>query len=58
MCGDPSDAVYVALALELRRQYGKVVILTWNKKDFRIRTLRDAGIDVLTPLEFVRRFFG
>jgi predicted nucleic acid-binding protein len=46
---DPEDADYAALALKLRKEYGNVIILTWNKKDYKYSQLRNLNIIVETP---------
>ena len=48
---DPKDAPYVALALHLREHYKQVIILTYNKKDYKYEELQRNGITVLTPME-------
>ena len=48
---DPADKWFAALALSLSKKYKKVVILTYNKKDYRIVELQGEGITVLTPRE-------
>ena len=51
---DPNDWAYVALALYLRRKYEHVLILTWNKDDFREEELEKLGIVVSTPEELLK----
>ncbi|MCE4601102.1 MAG: PIN domain-containing protein [Desulfurococcales archaeon] len=48
---DPKDTPYVALALHLREHYKQVIILTYNKKDYKCEELQREGITVLTPRE-------
>ncbi len=50
---DEKDAPFVAVSLYLRRHYRTVILLTYNKKDFKTTTLQKKGIHVLTPLEFI-----
>ena len=49
---DPGDKHFVALALELRRRYREVVILTYNKRDYLGEELSGKGIRVMAPPEF------
>ena len=51
LVNDPKDTPYVALALYLREQYETVVILTYNKKDYKVEELAGNGIIVMTPGE-------
>ena len=51
LVNDPKDAPYVALALYLREQHKTVVILTYNKKDYKVDELVGNGIIVMTPRE-------
>ena len=51
LVNDPKDAPYVALALKLRENHARVIILTYNKKDYKCEELRERGITVLTPGE-------
>jgi len=44
---DEKDAPFVAVALKHRPSY----ILTYNKKDYKIKTLKNLGISVMTPKE-------
>ncbi|BES81029.1 PIN domain-containing protein [Pyrodictium abyssi] len=55
---NPGDAIYVALALHLRRRLGyrEVVIVTWNKRDYNANRLAVHGITVLTPPEFCHKY--
>ena len=50
---DPGDADFAALALKLREQYGNILILTWNKKDYDQKTLKKKKIIVATPPEAI-----
>ncbi|NPA86780.1 MAG: hypothetical protein GXO00_02115 [Candidatus Diapherotrites archaeon] len=50
---DPKDSQYVAAAVGLRKNYETVIILTYNKKDFDVPKLKNIGIIVLTPKEFI-----
>ncbi len=49
---DEEDSLYVAAALYLRKSFKQVVIITWNKKDFKFWQLVKRWIRVLTPREF------
>ncbi len=48
---DPADKWFAALALSLSKKYKEVVILTYNKKDYKCEELRERGITVITPGE-------
>ena len=50
---DTKDAQYVAVALTLLNSHRIVIILTYNKKDFKIKELAKKNIHVLTPVEFI-----
>jgi predicted nucleic acid-binding protein len=52
---DPKDTPYVAVALHLRARYREVVILTYNKRDYRVGELERMGVRVLTPGEAAGR---
>jgi len=49
---DEEDSLYVATALYLKRSFKQVVIITWNKRDFKFWQLMRHWIRVLTPHEF------
>ena len=49
---DEVDSLYVATALYLKRSFKQVVIITWNKRDFKFWQLVRHWIRVLTPHEF------
>lgn len=49
---DEVDSLYVATALYLKRSFKQVVIITWNKRDFKFWQLVRHWIKVLTPREF------
>ena len=49
---DEVDSLYVATALYLKRSFKQVVIITWNKRDFKFWQLVRHWIRVLTPREF------
>ncbi len=51
---DPSDRWFVALALKLAEKHGMAVILTYNRKDYKVEELMKRGVRVLTPAEAVR----
>ncbi|WP_297535368.1 PIN domain-containing protein [Thermococcus sp.] len=51
---DIGDAPFVACALMLKERYENVIILTWNVSDYATGKLRDAGIHVMTPVEFIK----
>ena len=51
---DLDDAEFVAAALYPRRLYERVILLTWNKKDYKAETLARKDIMVLTPSEYMR----
>jgi len=49
---DEEDPLYIATALYLKRNFKQVVIITWNKGDFKFWQLMRHWIRVLTPREF------
>ncbi len=51
---DPGDMDFVALAIKLQERYTEVVILTYNRKDYKVEELMKRGVRVLTPAEAVR----
>ncbi|WP_456393941.1 PIN domain-containing protein [Thermococcus sp.] len=51
---DAADAPFVACALMLKEEYTNVVILTGNTKDYNVESLKNFGIQVITPSEFLR----
>lgn len=53
---DEKDSLYVATALYLRKNFKQVVIITWNKRDFRFWDLIKQWIRVLTPREFYNNY--
>jgi predicted nucleic acid-binding protein len=46
---DPADIDFAALALHLSERYERVILLTWNKDDYREDCLKVYGIAVYTP---------
>ena len=48
---DPADKWFAGLALSLSKKSKGVIILTYNKKDYRTMELQREGITVLTPRE-------
>ena len=54
LVSDPGDADFAALALKLREQYGNILILTWNKKDYDQKGLKKKEIIVATPPEAIK----
>ncbi len=52
---DEKDAMYVSLALYLRRTYSVVFVLTYNKKDFKVEELKEQNVFVLEPPEVFGR---
>ena len=51
---DLADAPFVACALVLKKEYDGVILLTWNIKDYKARKLKNLGIQVITPSEFLK----
>ena len=51
LVSDPSDAPYAALALCLAEKHGRAVILTYNRRDYKLEELEKHNIKVLTPRE-------
>jgi len=49
---DEEDSLYVATALHLKRSFKQIIIITWNKRDFKFWQLMRQWIRVLTPREF------
>lgn len=45
---------FVACALALKNEYDDVILLTWNIKDYKARDLKNLGIQVITPSEFLK----
>ncbi|MFA4669459.1 hypothetical protein QDY65_02730 [Pyrococcus kukulkanii] len=52
---DEADSPFVGVALLLKERYERVVILTWNIRDYLEEKLAKDGIFVTTPPEFLRR---
>jgi predicted nucleic acid-binding protein len=52
---DPSDRWFAALALKLAEEHGIALILTYNKRDYRVGELERMGVRVLTPGEAAGR---
>ena len=50
---DPADADFAALALHLSEEYEKVILLTWNKKDYKKDCLEIYRILVNTPSSLI-----
>ena len=50
---DRGDAPFVALALYLLRRYPRVVLLSYNKRHFRVKELAKRNVLVFTPVEFI-----
>ncbi len=46
---DQADVDFAALALYLSNKFGKVILLTWNKKDYRDNCLKIHRVFVHTP---------
>ena len=46
---DPGDVDFVALALALARKYDFVILLTWNKDDYKENDLKGHNVFVATP---------
>jgi len=55
---DLDDAFFVASALLLRERYPRVVLLSWNLKDYDLDSLARLQIDVLTPPRYAREIAG
>ncbi|MEB2835915.1 MAG: PIN domain-containing protein [Desulfurococcales archaeon] len=55
LVGDPGDLDFAALALQLRRLYSRVTLLTYNKDDYKEAELKEKGVIVATPAEAARR---
>jgi len=51
LVNDPKDTPYAALALHLKTTHPKVIILTFNPKDFNTQELQKHNIHVLTPTQ-------
>lgn len=51
---DPGDVDFVALALALARKYDLVILLTWNKDDYKENDLKGHRVFVETPTEIMR----
>jgi len=48
---DEKDAPFVAACLKTKASF----LMTYNKKDFRVKRLKKIGIDVLTPPEILKK---
>lgn len=53
---DEEDSLYVATALYLKKNFKEVIIVTWNKRDFKFWQLIKQWIRVLTPHEFYTNY--
>ena len=48
---DPGDIDFAALALKLAEKHDEVILLTWNKRDYKIPELEELKVKVLSPPE-------
>ncbi len=48
---DPGDIDFAALAVHLARRYKRIILLTWNRNDYKNECLRSYGVAVYAPSE-------
>jgi len=54
---DPDDVAFVALALALTRRYNSVILLTWNKDDYKVNDLKGYNVFIATPSEVIQLLY-